>query len=86
MSVDMNAVSETRTICEILREIHDIALEKGLDDIAYLAIEATLMAKKMSNKLCEYKEFSEVNKDLRPAKNPNYYASLLKRKERNEGH
>lgn len=38
MSVDMNAVSETRTICEILREIHDIAIERGLDDIAYLTI------------------------------------------------
>lgn len=59
MSVDMNAVSETRTICEILREIHDIAIEKGLDDIAYLAIEATLMAKKMSNKLLKRKERNE---------------------------
>ena len=51
MSFDKVAVK--RTICEVLREIHDITKDNA--KVVSLLEEATVMAKKMDKKLKEYK-------------------------------
>lgn len=54
-------VSEFRTICEVHREIHDILInDKSISDevsdkLTELLQEAYVMAKKMNNKLRQYK-------------------------------
>lgn len=79
MSLNLNATSPTRTLCEVLREIIDITHDRP--DIQELVKEAMLMGKKMSEKLVEYKSFAEVNKDLSPAANHNYERNLERRKQ-----
>ena len=45
-----------RTICEVHREMHDLVIEKGYDKkLIKLLEESFNMAKKMDNKLREYK-------------------------------
>ena len=51
--MSFNKVANKRTICEVLREIHDIT--KDNPDVVTLLEEATTMAKKMDAKLKEYK-------------------------------
>ena len=51
--VSFNKVGQKRTVCEVLREIHDIS--KDNQDVVALLEEATIMAKKMDKKLKEYK-------------------------------
>ena len=51
--VSFNKVGNKRTICEVLREIHDIS--KDNHSVVELLEEATTMAKKMDKKLKEYK-------------------------------
>jgi hypothetical protein len=51
--MNFNKVANKRTICEVLREIHDITKDKP--DVVALLEEATIMAKKMDAKLKEYK-------------------------------
>ena len=46
-------VGQKRTVCEVLREIHDIT--KDNPEIVALLEEATTMTKKMDAKLKEYK-------------------------------
>lgn len=53
--VNFNKVGTRRTICEVLREIHDITDKDNIEVISRLA-EATTMAKSMGAKLKEYKE------------------------------
>jgi len=50
---NMHVISPRRTICEVLRRIHNT---KGVTpEIQKKCIEATVMAKKMDAKLREYK-------------------------------
>ena len=51
--MSFNKVANKRTICEVLRDIHDITKDKP--DVVALLEEATIMAKKMDAKLKEYK-------------------------------
>lgn len=80
MSIDMNVVSQTRTICEVLREINDLAKMNSQADLQELVMEAMVMAKKMSTKLSEYKTQAELDKDLKPGINHNYFKSKERRK------
>ena len=84
MSLDQKRKAKNRTICEVLREVDDIAYESDIEQYKILRaklIEAEKMAKKMSRKLYEYnkkwdKGWWEKNKD--------YEEDLLKRLERQE--
>jgi hypothetical protein len=74
-SVSDNIVSEFRTICEVHREIYDILLTIDVDEkVANTLIEkleeAYKMAKKMNNKLRQYKhnyddEWWEKNRNIK---------------------
>jgi hypothetical protein len=45
-----------RTICEVHREMHDLVIEKDYDEkLIQLLEESFVMAKKMNNKLRQYK-------------------------------
>lgn len=50
---EMRRASSFRTICEVHREIFDLAA--GQPDLQELVIEAFIMGKKMDSKLREYK-------------------------------
>lgn len=60
-SVKDKVTNKLRTICEVHREMHDILLEddgintKTANKIIFLLEEAYKMAKKMNNKLVQYK-------------------------------
>ena len=60
-SIKDKRVSFERTICEVHREIHDVLMEdqninpKVADELIELLEEAYKMAKKMNNKLRQYK-------------------------------
>ena len=60
-SIKDKRVSATRSICEVHRELHDILMsEKSIpndvaDQMITLLEEAYIMAKKMNNKLRQYK-------------------------------
>jgi hypothetical protein len=77
-----NFVCQKRTICEVHREMYDIIFElsKRLDTNALLELleEAFNMAKKMSNKLYEYK----YNLEQHSEENSNYDASMQVRNQR----
>jgi hypothetical protein len=68
--MSLRKADETRTICEVLREINDIIQDDSslVKSILPKLIEAETMAKKMAKKLVEYNKeiFSdwwEVNSD-----------------------
>jgi hypothetical protein len=72
-------VSPNRTICEILRQINDITIGMGNPELSALILEAFGMAKKMDDKLRQYKEdwdrgFFDTNKD--------YISDVARRSER----
>jgi hypothetical protein len=48
-----------RTLCEVLREIHDIGMDMGNGEITRRAEEALLKAKKMDTRLKRYKEVTK---------------------------
>lgn len=65
MNQEFHKASHKRTLCEVIREIHDV----GNDRVKELAEEAIGIAKKMDAKLREYKAdwdagFYGKNEDL----------------------
>lgn len=52
----LKEASKRRTICEVHREIYEIACNLGLNDVRQLVREAFEMGKKMDAKLREYKK------------------------------
>ena len=84
-------VSAFRTICEVHREIHDIIYESNIEDEKKLALldkieEAYYMAKRMNDKLLEYKynitptEWSTPDRKVDKNKTREYRAELRKKK------
>ena len=72
--MSLKTVNKKRTVCEVLREINDIAGSNP--EIHNRLVEAEGMCKKMAKKLYEY------NKDFDKGwwkKNPNYEKSLKAR-------
>jgi hypothetical protein len=74
----MHGASHLRTICEVLREINDLHQGTSEHDknVRQKLLEAQLMAKRMSNKLLDYK--NEVFTDWWDD-NPDYEEDLRKR-------
>jgi hypothetical protein len=74
----MHGASHLRTICEVLREINDLHQSNSEHDknVRQKLLEAQLMAKRMSNKLLDYK--NEVFEGWW-GDNPNYKDDLRKR-------
>jgi len=60
LKLDMSKRSPKLSVCEVLRQIYKIAETIGSDDIKNKAVLATGMAKKMNNKLVEYKHSKEI--------------------------
>ena len=66
--MNVNKVGTRRTLCEVLREIHDIT-DKDNSEVINRLVEATDMGKRMVAKLVEYKSdwskgFFEDNIDV----------------------
>ena len=76
----MNLTSRKVTICEVLRRINDKNQgdSKQAVKVRKLVLQAVTMAKKMQNKLLEYKK--DYDKDWWKA-NPNYEKDLKRRSE-----
>ena len=86
--VDTKYTSNFRTMCEVLREVNDIAIDRNIPELTKLAHEGLVMAKKMTAKLIEYnprfQNHAELDKALDVQDNPYSQASARKRVKREE--
>ena len=86
--VDTKYTSGFRTMCEVLREVNDIAIDRKIPELTKLANEGLVMAKKMTAKLIEYnprfQNYEELNTALEVKDNPYSQASARKRVKREE--
>ena len=79
---ELNMTADIRTLCEVLREINDLAVEHKIPEITELVKECIIMGKKMSVKMEEYRPWPDINTALNIPLNPNYHKNLDRRKGR----